>query len=803
MKNVEQFYPLSPVQEGMLFHNLYAPQAGTYVSQLNCLLETGIEVSAFEQAWQSVVDRHTVLRTFFVWEGIKEPIQVVQRQVKLPLEQQDWRDIEKLEQQKQLKALMLKDRARGFDVNRAPLMRLMLIRLGEQSYSFLWTTHHLLLDGWSLPLILREVFETYEALRQGRELKLATPRPFREYIVWLQQQDMERSEVFWRQMMSGLTAVPQLQIARTIDNSLAQEEAYGELRLSLPSATTTALRALARQHQLTLNTLVQGALSLLLSHYTLTEDVIFGMTVSGRPPQFPDIETMVGLFINVLPMRVRIRPDEALLVWLMRIQEQQMEARQYEYTPLAQIPRWSDLPRGQPLFEVLLSFENYPVNDTIPQIGNRLGIQHHRIDSKDNYPLSIGVVPGHKLQLWLTYDAQFDREAIAEFGELFQMLLHCFVTQPHADLKTLEEILSRAGNRQQARQRREREENSLRRFKKVKAKAVSLSSDNLVALDTLKRETLLPLVFSPTVDDLDWADWARTHRELIETNLSKHGALLFHDVKLKTAGDFEQVAAAICPELFCEYGDLPRQSLGGKVYGATPFPADQSILFHNESAHLHRWPMKIWFFCMKAPQQGGETPIVDCREVYRLLDPHLRERFARKGLLYVRNYIEGLDVSWQSFFQTTDKAAVEAYCRQASMDFEWTGHNNLRTRRLAPAVVRHPKTFEFSFFNQIQLHHISFLAPDVRAWLMSVFREEDLPRNVYYGDGSALEESVLSEILQIYKAASITFPWQPGDILMLDNVLIAHGRNPYTGERKVAVTMGEIVSSEAVGEGRN
>jgi alpha-ketoglutarate-dependent taurine dioxygenase len=495
-------------------------------------------------------------------------------------------------------------------------------------------------------------------------------------------------------------------------------------------------------------------------------------------------------------MRVRIKPEEKLLEWLQGIQEQQIEMRQYEYTPLTQIARWSEVPSGQSLFESVLSFENYPVNDTLTQIGNRFGITQHRIESKDNYPLGIGVVPDQQLHLWLTYDPQFDTETIMGFSELFQTLLNSFVTQPHIDLKTLVDFLAREGDKQEARRRREREENSLQRFKKVKPKPDSLSSDNLVALETLTPGGVLPLVFRPKVDDLDLADWARSRRELIETNLLKHGALLFRGAELKTAGDFEQVAAAICPELFDEYGDLPRESLGGKVYGSTPFPADQAILFHNESSHQHRWPMKIFFFCIKAPGQGGETPIVDGREVYKMLDPHLRDRFARKGLLYVRNYIEGLDVSWQSFFQTTDKAAVEAYCRQASIEFEWTSNNNLRTRCHAPAVVRHPKTGEFSFFNQIQLHHISFLASDVRSSLTSVFREEDLPRNVYYGDGTALEESVLSEILEIYKAASVSFPWQAGDILMLDNVLIAHGRNPYAGERKIVVTMGEMVSKE-------
>jgi hypothetical protein len=471
MKNVEEFYPLSPLQEGMLFHNLYAPEAGDYILQFNCLLERLPEVEGFEQAWQRVVDRHSVLRTFFVWEGVKRPIQVVQRDVKLSLEQQDWRGMEKSEQEEAFKSFLVQDRARGFDLNRAPLMRLVLIRLDEQRYYFIWTLHHLLLDGWSLPLIFREVFETYEALRQGEEIEQTRPRPFRDYIAWLQQQDLEKAEAYWRQMMSGLKTAPRLQIARHGDES----EGYKEHRVVLPAATTTALRALGREHQLTLNTLVQGAVSLLLSYYTSSPEVIFGMTVSGRPPHLPEIETMVGVFINVLPMRVRIKPEEKLLEWLQGIQEQQMEMRQYEYTPLTQIARWSEVPRSEPLFETVLSFENYPVNDTLAQIGNRLSIQQHRTEGKINNPLRIGVVPGQQLHLGLSYDSQFDTEAIRGFGELFQTLLNCFVTQPHADLKTLAEVLAREGNKQAARRRREREENSLQRFKKIKPKAVSLS----------------------------------------------------------------------------------------------------------------------------------------------------------------------------------------------------------------------------------------------------------------------------------------------------------------------------------------
>ena len=203
--------------------------------------------------------------------------------------------------------------------------------------------------------------------------------------------------------------------------------------------------------------------------------------------------------------------------------------------------------------------------------------------------------------------------------------------------------------------------------------------------------------------------------------------------------------------------------------------------------------MKIWFYCAQPPAQGGETPIVDCRRIYQLLDPVLRERFARKKLMYVRNYTETLDVSWQDFFRTSDRTEVERYCRAAGIDYEWKNGNELRTRQVCQAIARHPYTGEVVFFNQLQLHHVSCLAPATYESMRSLFREEDYPRNVCYGDGTPLEDSVVSEICDLYRQASVSFTWQEGDVLMLDNMLTAHGRNPYSGSRKIVVAMGDMM----------
>jgi alpha-ketoglutarate-dependent taurine dioxygenase len=280
--------------------------------------------------------------------------------------------------------------------------------------------------------------------------------------------------------------------------------------------------------------------------------------------------------------------------------------------------------------------------------------------------------------------------------------------------------------------------------------------------------------------------------------LHRHGALLFRDFETETVHKFEQFAQAICPDLFGEYGDLPREGVGGKVYGSTPYPADKAILPHNESSHLHRWPLRIFFYCVKAANEGGETPIIDCQKLYRILDPKIRERLSEKSLMYVRNYTDGLDVSWQSFFRTESRAEVEDYCKAAGIDFEWREGDVLRTRQIRPAVAHHPKTGDAVFFNQLQLHHISCLEPDVRDSLRATFREEDFPRNVYYGDGSPIEEDIIEEIREASRQSETRFEWQPGDILMLDNMLTAHGRSPYKGQRKIVVAMGEMITNRDI-----
>lgn len=313
----------------------------------------------------------------------------------------------------------------------------------------------------------------------------------------------------------------------------------------------------------------------------------------------------------------------------------------------------------------------------------------------------------------------------------------------------------------------------------------------------LEPNLTLPLVVRPDCENVETIEWAKKHASSFEEKLLECGAILFRGLDMKSVADFEQFASAICPSLYGDYGDLPRESMGEKVYESTPYPKDKAILFHNESSHMPSWPLKQWFYCAKAAPDRGETPIVDCRKIYQLLDDDVVHEFTEKKLMYVRNFIHGLDVDWQEFFRTDDKAEVESKCRDSHVDCEWTD-DGLRLRQLAAAVARHPKTGEMTFFNQIQLHHSSYLDDDIRESLMLIYGEEGMPRNVYFGDGSPIDASLVKEIEQLYWDNSVQFPWQEGDVLMVDNMLVAHARNPFSGPRKIVVAMGEIITQDAI-----
>jgi amino acid adenylation domain-containing protein len=410
--NIEDIYFLSPLQEGLLFHAVYTPESGVYFQQLKFRFDGTLDAEAWRRAWLEVVARHPVFRTAFVWEGRDRPLQVVLKKVKIPWQELDWRGIPEEEQHARLEAFLDEDRRRGFDLARAPLLRMTHIRLSDDANEFVCSHHHLLLDGWSTSNVLKEVFAFYRPA--GAAPPNGLPRPYKEYIGWLQRQDMAKAERFWREHLRGFTAPTPLPAGSGGPSPLKGGGRQEKFQTFLDEETTERLRSLARRREVTLSTLVTGAWALLLGRYSGERDVVFGVTVSGRPAALDGVEAMVGLFINTLPVRVPLPPDAPLAVWLPELQSRLLDLREYEYSPLVQVHGWSEVPRGVSLFESVVIFENYPVDLTRRSLNDRLGVSDIRSIERNSFPLGLVAAPGPRLFLQVIYDAErFDEPAAA------------------------------------------------------------------------------------------------------------------------------------------------------------------------------------------------------------------------------------------------------------------------------------------------------------------------------------------------------------------------------------------------------
>ncbi|HEX6290303.1 MAG TPA: amino acid adenylation domain-containing protein [Herpetosiphonaceae bacterium] len=428
-QHVADMYPLASMQDHKLFQYVNHPEPGLYLVYGTFFLQP-LDPSAFERAWHTVIARHPILRTSFVWEGLERPLQVVHDRVDFAVQRLDYRHLAPNEQTAQIEAYVEAIRQRGFDLSRAPFTHVALFQVGEDAYHFLWTFNYMLQDGWSFPLLFKDLFTFYDMYARGEEHPVELPRPYRDYIAWVYQQDLAAAETFWRQTLHGFTR-PTPIVARAPGNKPEPVDGYISYQQLLSVAASTALRSRARQHQLTLNTLLQGAWALLLSRYTGERDVVYGSVMSGRPADLAGVEYMVGSYNNFLPVRVQIEPDAPLLPWLREFQAQHLELRQYEYTPLRKIKAWSDVPDDLPLFESHLTFENFPIDTSVMQKVSSSDVQPVTGETQTEFPLRVSIWPFRALVLLLSYHRRyFDPATIERMMADYCAMLEGMAAQP-------------------------------------------------------------------------------------------------------------------------------------------------------------------------------------------------------------------------------------------------------------------------------------------------------------------------------------------------------------------------------------
>ncbi|HEY6564482.1 MAG TPA: TauD/TfdA family dioxygenase [Pirellulaceae bacterium] len=319
-----------------------------------------------------------------------------------------------------------------------------------------------------------------------------------------------------------------------------------------------------------------------------------------------------------------------------------------------------------------------------------------------------------------------------------------------------------------------------------------------VSIHSVRPDQPLPQVIEPvppagdSVADL--CNWIGDHREDLFARLTTHGGVLFRHFQVQGPDDFGRVAAAVTAELrpYIE-GQSPRTKIAKDVYTSTEYPSRFRITLHNELSYALHPPTLILFGCEVPPESGGETPLVDCRKVYQGMDPDVRQRFVDRGVLYVKHMhgdASGMGKSWMDHFETTDRARVEDYLRENKVSYEWIDGNGLRTEAIRPAVRQHPRTGEWLWFNQANLWHVGNLDASHRAQLVRTFGEDRLPTHAYFGDRTPISEEELDHVQRTLWDSAVIFPWERGDVLVLDNFLVAHGRMPFAGPRRILVAMG-------------
>ncbi|WP_394836402.1 amino acid adenylation domain-containing protein [Pendulispora rubella] len=777
--------PLSFAQQRLWFLAQLEPDSAEYNMTAAVRVTGDLDLALFERSLAALLARHEALRTSFAPNN-GEPVQVIAEGAKVPFEAFDLSDTPASEQEARVQRIAAEHAGRPFDLGRAPVIRVAAAKLGAGEHVLVLVVHHIVADGWSMSVLVGELAELYDAERSARPSTLRSlPIQYADFAVW--QREWMRGPVreahlgYWRQRLQD--PPPALDLRPDHVPVGAPTYRGARFEMDIEPELAEALRNLGRQHGATLFMTLLAAFEVLLFQRTGQTDLLIGTDVAGRSGV--ETEGLIGFFVNLLVLRTDLGGAPTFRELLGRVRATTLDAYAHQDLPFEQVVdavRAPRIPGRHPLVQTLFVMQNTPSSDLeLP------GLRFRAMDlewdaARFDLALFVEETSEGTVGVWKYRADLFEATTIEAMATSLLGILRRVAAEPESRITAL----VATEPKERAKRSRALPAGGLKSFKRA--------TDAFITTRLAKPTETMPLVVEPARRDVDLAAWAQAERTFVEEKLLHHGALLFRGFGLTSVGDFENVARSVCGELFGEYGDLPREKAGKDVYGSTPYPADKAILFHNESSHLPRWPLKQWFFCTQASPEGGATPIVDCRRLHEALSPELRARFQRLGLLYVRNFTPGYDVSWQDFFHTSEPMVVEERCRVSGMRCDWMDGGRLRISQRGPAVLQHPKTRESVFFNQIQLHHPAYLEAPVRESLLAMLGERWLPRHVTYGDGSPIEEETTRVLGELYERYAVRNPWQSGDLLMLDNMLVAHGRDPFKGPRKIVVAMGQMVS---------
>ncbi len=796
--------PLSFGQQRLWFLDQLQGAQAAYNICLALELSGPLDPRDIEAALNQVVQRHEVLRTWFDSHG-GQGRQVIEPELQLTLVTSDIADDAAVTDALQA------EKNHTFDLRRAPLLRARLLRRNATSHLLVLTCHHIVFDGWSVGILARDFAAAYRNQRAG-----APPLPentwhYADFAVWQQSilrgAELTQRRQFWQKHLTGLP----IQLPLTADFATVDtgDSTGAADRHRLAPASTHALHDFCRRRQVTPFAALLGVFRVWLAHHCGVLDFAVGSPDAGRT--HGAFEDVIGFFVDQMVLRTPLTPTQTFAD-LARAERDGFLAAQNQNLPFDMLVELSGHPRDSgrnPLTQVQFNMHHQQLTQLdLPG----LTAQPREVDTVHaRFPLALhAAVEDDKLELSLVYRrAWFAPATITTWlTEIAELVAHAVAD----DSQTVAELTQKLQQRRDAAQApsADRAAASLRGLRgrrpargeagpalRGRRRGVQISGDQLVTEQNLFPNGGPGLVLTPNHLPFDLNAWVAAQRDALQTKLQAHGALLLRGFNVAGEADLEELVQRWCPSGPADYafGSTPRSRLHGRIYTSTDYPADQMIPLHGENAYTNRWPMKVFFHCVQAAEVGGETPIADMRAVYQALDPAVRERFTQRKLMYVRNFSE-LAVSWQEAFQSDHREAVATWCNDNGIDFTWQDEHRLQTRQICDAVQRHPHGGDWLWFNQAHLFHVSALPEQVQRDLLAEMTPWQLPRNVFYGDGGEIEPETLAAIRATLAEHTRAFTWQPGDVLVLDNMRCAHGRNPFQGARKIVVGMAEAVRAD-------
>ncbi|MEM7307337.1 MAG: amino acid adenylation domain-containing protein [Planctomycetota bacterium] len=808
--------PLSHAQERLWFLDQLNPGDPAYAIPLVLRLEGALDVQALEQALADVVRRHEVLRTTFpaVAGQPEQRIHAPGSPVALRAAAIGHMDLSSQageERDAAVRSHALDAAREPFDLAQGPLLRARLLRLGERSHLALLVMHHIVSDGWSIEVLARELAALYDARRAGAPSPLL-PLAI-QYADWslherasLADGALAASTEHWTRALSGVPAELTLPADRA-------GEAHGPRLaarrvVSLSPELVAGAHELARAHDATLFMVLLGAYAAALYVEGSGDDLVVGCPSAGR--EDPRVEGAIGFFVNTLPLRLRLGADRTLAEVVEEARSVTLSGLAHRRVPFARIAEAAATGGQTPASLGQLWF----VLQNVPRPTLALGdLLVEPVPAEEIARMANGALPARydlKLELLEEEGAvaggfeyrvdRFDEATIERLAARFVEVLGAMTRTPEATLGASRRGAAErsAGDLADRRRRglaglrgRRAAGATPRARERVPGRTVRVDGEDLVRVEPPPAGTHLPGALTATRPDVRLDAWLAGRRDRAFELLRGHGALLFRGFALDSPAALEGAMRSLGDgePLDYAYRSTPRSQVEGRVFTSTEYPPDRTIPQHSEQAYSRSFPRLLGFLCLTPPARGGATPVADNRRILARVPADVRARFERHGVLYVRNYGGPLDLGWREVFQTDDRVEVERFCEGEGIELEWGPGDRLRTRQVCPGVVEHPVTGEAVWFNQAHLFHASALGAEDLVALIDSCGEDHLPRQARFGNGDEIPADDLAAVRAAIAAETVRFDWRAGDLLLLDNLLACHGREPFEGERRVVVCM--------------